>query len=121
MAHGVAAALGVHCCVPHGLACAVMLPAALRVNREVRRDDLATLGTLATGRKYASENSAADAFLGFIDEMSMRIGIPERLSEIGVKAGQIPDLVRSARGNSMDGNPRDVSDEELERLLKGML
>src|SRR5262249_50269566 len=35
MAHGVAAALGVHCNVPHGLACAVMLPVALRVNREV--------------------------------------------------------------------------------------
>ena len=29
LAHGVAAALGVHCRVPHGLACAVMLPAAL--------------------------------------------------------------------------------------------
>ena len=28
-AHGVAAALGVHAKVPHGLACAVMLPAAL--------------------------------------------------------------------------------------------
>ena len=35
MAHGVAAALGVHCRTPHGLACAVMLPAALRVNRQV--------------------------------------------------------------------------------------
>src|SRR5262249_52038465 len=33
MAHGVAAALGVHCQVPHGLACAVMLPTAIEVNR----------------------------------------------------------------------------------------
>ena len=28
--HGVAPALGVHCRVPHGAACALMLPAALR-------------------------------------------------------------------------------------------
>ena len=28
MAHGVAAALGVHCRVPHGVACALMLPVA---------------------------------------------------------------------------------------------
>ncbi|HEV3417775.1 MAG TPA: iron-containing alcohol dehydrogenase, partial [Pirellulales bacterium] len=35
VAHGVAAALGVVCNVPHGLACAVMLPIALRVNRDV--------------------------------------------------------------------------------------
>jgi alcohol dehydrogenase class IV len=63
MAHGVAAALGVHCRVPHGLACAVMLPAALRVNREVCRDDLATLGALATGRTFAAADEAADAFI----------------------------------------------------------
>ncbi len=39
-AHGVAAALGIHCGVPHGLACAVMLPTALRVNKEVRCAEL---------------------------------------------------------------------------------
>ena len=33
MAHGVAAALGVHLRVSHGLACAVMLPIALEANR----------------------------------------------------------------------------------------
>ena len=49
LAHGVAAALGVHCDVPHGLACAVMLPAAMRVNREVGAADLARLATLRTG------------------------------------------------------------------------
>ena len=32
MAHGVAAALGIECGTPHGLACAVLLPVALRVN-----------------------------------------------------------------------------------------
>ena len=35
LAHGVAAALGVHQRVPHGLACAVMLPITLRANRPV--------------------------------------------------------------------------------------
>jgi len=44
MAHGVAAALGAVCRVPHGLACAVMLPCALRVNREVVPARVATVG-----------------------------------------------------------------------------
>ena len=35
MAHGVAAALGTLCRVPHGAACALMLPAAIRANIEV--------------------------------------------------------------------------------------
>jgi alcohol dehydrogenase class IV len=34
LAHGVAAASGAECGVSHGLACAVMLPVALRANRE---------------------------------------------------------------------------------------
>ena len=54
LAHGVAAALGIHCGVPHGLACAVLLPTALRINREVRRDDLATLGRLFTAVQGAA-------------------------------------------------------------------
>ncbi|MBM81362.1 MAG: alcohol dehydrogenase, partial [Planctomycetaceae bacterium] len=45
-AHGVAPALGVHLNVPHGLACAVMLPTALRVNRDVRLAEIAQLGRL---------------------------------------------------------------------------
>ena len=43
LAHGIAPALGIHCRVPHGMACAVMLPSALRINREVRQAELATL------------------------------------------------------------------------------
>ena len=30
---------------------------------------------------------------------------------------QIPSLVRDSRGNSMNGNPRSLSDEELADLL----
>ncbi len=43
LAHGIAPALGIHCRVPHGMACAVMLPSALRINRDVRQAELATL------------------------------------------------------------------------------
>ncbi len=121
MAHGVAAALGVHCRVPHGLACAVMLPAALRANRDACLEELAQLGAVSTGREYASNEAAADAFIEQIEEMSGRIGIPRRLSQVGVAAEQIQELVRASRGNSMDGNPRDISDEELTRILEGML
>lgn len=126
MAHGVAAALGVHCKVPHGLACAVMLPAALRTNREARLEDLATLGhlippdsPLAAG--IHSIDSAADALIQFIDDLAMCIGIPSRLSQIGVRAEQLPAIVRSSRGNSMDGNPREIDDAELTEILENRL
>ena len=121
LAHGVAAALGIHCHVAHGLACAVMLPAALRVNRDVRRSELARLWSLVDSHPVTDEKEAADRFIAHIDELTHRIGIPARLSQIGVGRDQVPALVKGSRGNSMDGNPRDVGDEELRELLEGLL
>jgi alcohol dehydrogenase class IV len=127
MAHGVAAALGIVCDVPHGLACAVMLPAALRANREVARAELATLGravgqpAFAGDLSRASDEAAADAFVVRIDSLCQTIGVPRRLGEIGVRSEHIPALVAQSRGNSMSGNPRDLSDEELAKMLANML
>ena len=121
MAHGVAAALGVHCRVPHGLACAVMLPTALRVNRDAAKRQLALLAPPVTGRTWPSEDAAVDAVIDRIEEIGTRIGIPARLSEIGVEAGQLQDIVAGSRGNSMNGNPRELSDDELHGILEAIL
>jgi alcohol dehydrogenase class IV len=121
LAHGVAAALGIHCHIAHGLACAVMLPTALRVNREVRQSELARLWSLVDPQAVADEKEAADRFIGYIDELTRGIGIPARLSQIGVRSDQLPALVKGSRGNSLDGNPREVSDAELRDLLERLL
>ncbi len=129
MAHGVAAALGIHCGVPHGLACAVMLPCAMRTNRAVCEPLLAQLGrafaqrqaTAGTNPPAWSEARAADWAIETIETLCRQIGIPRRLSELGVSAEAIPRLVASSRGNSMNGNPRSLSDDELTSILEQML
>lgn len=118
MAHGVAAALGVHCRVPHGLACAVMLPVAMRSNRNVAEEDLAEIGRLIAGDPSLPAGAAADAVVERIQTISNRIGVPRTLKEIGVERALVPALVQSSRGNSMNGNPRELSDEELTRILE---
>jgi alcohol dehydrogenase class IV len=120
-AHGVAAALGIHCGVPHGLACAVMLATALRVNRNVRCSELARLWCLVHPGARLAERDAADRFIQHVEAIARRIGIPSRLSALRVGPSDIPALVKSSRGNSMDCNPRDVSDDELTKLLEAML
>jgi alcohol dehydrogenase class IV len=122
LAHGVAPALGIHCRVPHGLACAVMLPAALRINREVRQAELAELARQVFGvAADVPDADAVETFIARIESICRKVRVPERLSDLGVRAEQIPDLVKSSRGTSMSANPRDVSDEELTRLLEAML
>ncbi len=122
LAHGVAPALGTHCRVPHGLACAVMLPVALRVNREVRRNDLARLAHLLFGCGPSTPaEEAVDVLIREIEALCARVGVPRRLSELGVRREQIPALVRDSRGSSMSGNPRQLTDDQLTSLLEETL
>ena len=143
MAHGVAAALGVHCNVPHGLACAVMLPAALHANRmhsgvepqlaragwamlhpgvstvdpsELHRDD-----PQLRGYARATVRERVDQVIWRVDTLLIELNIPRRLSKIGVRREQIPAIVRDSRGNSMSANPRTLLDEELTQILENML
>ncbi|HEV3006508.1 MAG TPA: iron-containing alcohol dehydrogenase, partial [Pirellulales bacterium] len=106
LAHGVAAALGVHARVAHGLACAVMLPVALRVNRQASERELAKLARAVLGGSWPSDTLAAGAFIDKIVELSVAVGVPRRLSELGIRREQVPALVAGSRGNSMNGNPR---------------
>ncbi|WP_166820252.1 iron-containing alcohol dehydrogenase [Thalassoroseus pseudoceratinae] len=121
MAHGVAAALGVHANVPHGLACAVMLPVALRTNADACSSDMQTLAEVIVGRPFKSSEAAAEAVIHWSEELAVSIGIPRRLSEIGVLRDTLDDIVQSSRGNSMNGNPKELSDEELKAILEAGL
>ena len=120
LAHGVAAALGVHCRVPHGLACAVMLPAALRFNRLVCEADLARLARRTLPGSWSADAAAADALIDEIESLCGDVAIPNRLRDLGVSREQIPALVTSSHGNSLSGNPRDISNSELYELLEAM-
>ena len=120
MAHGVAAALGVHARVPHGLACAVMLPAALATNRAVCELLLARLARCVWDEFWPSDAAAAAAMIERIDELCQAVGVPRQLRELGVRREQLPEIARDSRGNSMDGNPRTLTDDELLRLLEDL-
>lgn len=118
LAHGVAAGLGVLCRIPHGLACAVMLPAALYYNLPVSAPELARLGTLSLGRPFPSERDAAETFVAAITDLCRHVGIPPRLRELGVPRPLLDDLVPASQGNSLSGNPRDISPAQLRELLE---
>lgn len=121
MAHGVAAALGISLRVPHGLACAVMLPTALRVNCDTSQAALAELARLTLGGSWPNDATAAAAFIERIEQLADEVGVPKRLRDVDVQREQIAELVARSRGNSMNGNPRQLSDEELTNVLEELL
>lgn len=122
LAHGVAAALGVRHHIPHGLACAVMLPAAMRFNRSVCVAAFAEIGRLCSpALSGVPDDEAADGAMAHIATLCRRVGIPRTLQELGLGSDDLEPLIPASRGNSLSGNPRDVTDDDLRRLLTGML
>ena len=138
MAHGVAAALGAVCNVPHGLACAVMLTPTLKANAEGREDDYVNLARVLTSDtargsaalrprapsakapsgKELTPKQAVKLVIDKVQELADEIGIPRKLRDLGVELAQIPELVRGSAGNSMNGNPRTIDDAELTKILE---
>ena len=118
LAHGVAAALGVECGTPHGAACALLLPVALRVNRDAARADLAELERLVDPSAPAAESAAVEAFLHRIERLCDAAGTPRRLRDVGLAADRVAWLAANSGGASMRGNPVQLDPQELQAALE---
>jgi alcohol dehydrogenase class IV len=117
MAHGVAAALGIECGTPHGVACALMLPVALRVNAAAAGRDLATLERAVDPAAVGDDGTCAAAFVGRIERLCREAGVPERLAEIGLARDRISWLADNSGGASMRGNPVELDPARLRPIL----
>jgi alcohol dehydrogenase class IV len=118
MAHGVAAALGIECGTPHGLACAVMLPVALAVNRPACRDDFARLERAIDPTGGDDAEAAADAFVVRIERLCESSGSPRRLADLGLDRGRLPWLAENSVGGSLRGNPVPLDPAALLPILE---
>ncbi len=117
MAHGVAAALGIECGTPHGVACALMLPVALRVNAAAAVHDLAALERAVDQAAAGDDGTCAAAFVGRIERLCREAGVPERLAELGLARDRIAWLADNSGGASMRGNPVELDPARLRPIL----
>jgi alcohol dehydrogenase class IV len=121
LAHGVAAALGAAHGTPHGVACATMLPVALRVNRPVAAADFAALERAIDPTASRDDEVAADAFVDRVERLCQAAGVPIRLADLGVSAGGLDWLAEHSGGSSMRGNPVQLTPGQLRAVLAAHL
>lgn len=99
--HAVCHAIGSVTGVPHGEANAVLLPHALRFNREAVKPALAQASAALGGRDV----------IEWIDELSLGLGVPRRLRDIGVPQDALERIARKTMGErGLYFNPRPVQD-----------
>ncbi|PIO96575.1 lactaldehyde reductase [Pleomorphomonas carboxyditropha] len=124
LVHGMAHPLGAFYNTPHGVANAVLLPTLMAYNAdftgEKYRHIAAALGVPGTEAMPIAE--ARKAAVTAVQKLSTDVGIPAKLSEVGVKAEDIPALAQAAFADvCTGGNPRDTNIPEIETLYRSIL
>lgn len=121
--HGMAHPLSALHDVPHGVACAMLLPTVMRWNACAAADKYVDIAkTLEVYREGMTREEAADAACTEIENLSRRVGIPAHLSELGITEADIPALADQAIADvCTPGNPRPVTREDIVSLYRQIL
>ena len=100
----------------HGTTNAVCMPAVLQLNRSAISERF----DQASG--FLGIEGGFDGFCQFVDSFNSRLGIPKRLSELGVSNPDLDKLVAGAiKDPSCGGNPIELNDVNLRSLFKQVL
>jgi lactaldehyde reductase len=124
LVHGMAHPLSARYNMPHGVACATLLPTILKYNAdytgEKYRDIAKALGVENVDAMSLEE--ARVAAVQAVAQLGKDVGIPQTIAELGVKEEDIPAIAKDAFADvCTGGNPRDTSIEEIEMLYKSLL
>lgn len=123
LVHGMAHPMGSLHDVPHGVANALLLPTIMEFNMPKCIEKFGiiarTMGVDTTGM---TAEQAAQAAVDAVKALSIRVGIPQTLGELGIKEEDIPALAAQAITDvCTPGNPRDVTEAEIIELYKKVL
>ena len=118
MAHGLSALYD----MPHGKACAILLPTAMKFNAPKTGDKYRKIA-VAMGVKGVEKMTLAEArkaAIAAVEKLSKDVGIPADLKGV-LKQEDIKFLSESAYADACrPGNPREVTVKDIEKLYKSL-
>lgn len=121
--HGMAHPMSALHDVPHGVACAILLPAVMRFNAPAAKEKYVEIAKACGVYKDGmTVDQAVEAACEEIANLSRIVGIPAHLSELGIKEEDIPALAEQAINDvCTPGNLREVTKEDIIALYKSIL
>jgi 4-hydroxybutyrate dehydrogenase len=96
----------------HGTLNAIFLPAVLRYNREALGQKMALMNDCLPAADNGSDIAA------YVADLLPRIGLPTRLSEMGLTRTMLADIPRQAlQDNAHKTNPRPLAEADYQHLI----
>ena len=122
-AHSLSHSLSAVCHVPHGLANAICIVPVMKFNKETCLKEYAKVAACFGINTFdMSDDEAASKAIEVVTDLNRQIGIPEKLSMVGVKEEHLEELTTKA---FLDGchqtNARKCTKEDLMNLYKEAL
>lgn len=121
--HGMAHPLSALHDIPHGVACAMLLPTVMKFNAPAALPKYVDIAkALGVYKDGMTQQEAADAACAEIDNLSRLVGIPAHLSELGITEKDIDALADQAILDvCTPGNPREVTRDDIVALYRQIL
>jgi alcohol dehydrogenase class IV len=123
LVHGLAHPLGAVTGAAHGLLCGLLMAPVMRFNREAAAAKYALLAEeleLVPPRTYPA--AAVEALIRHTEGLLQRLGIPQRLGEIGFREADLDWVARETMpSGSTKANPRPVTLEDARTVAASCL
>ncbi|HEB33299.1 MAG TPA: iron-containing alcohol dehydrogenase [Spirochaetes bacterium] len=112
LAHGLSHPIGIRFGIPHGKACAIVMPKVMEYNYPACVEKYSDAGMLLSGIK-----DGVKAFNKLLEELD----ISTKLEDYGITKDDIPAIVANSRGGSRNYNPVGHSDPTVVKMLEELL
>ena len=113
--HGLAHPIGSLLGVPHGKACAALIPAVVEWNLPACEKQY---GEIAQRCGFGKN---ADDFLMVCLDLCRKTGVKAGFRDYGLNESHFDFIVKNCRSASMKLNPRPMSDDDVRDMLKGLV
>ena len=114
--HAISYPMTVHFHVPHGLACAMLLPPMIRYNAGAMKADKEQ--RLLDPMGLNSMDQLAEA----VGHLQQQLDLPVKLRDLGLRRAHISTIIENGfRPDRMSNNPKQITAEQLAALLESIL
>ncbi|MGI6168695.1 MAG: iron-containing alcohol dehydrogenase [Christensenellales bacterium] len=105
-AHGIAAALGAHLDMPHGLCCGILLPHVMEYNMDAALHEYDEVGRALLGEEFLEPGQGARSAVDYLITLNSELGIPRDFKQVRVDQAKLELIAVGSQGSSMSGNPK---------------
>lgn len=122
LVHALSHPLGPRFNIPHGVACALMLPYVMEFNILGRLGKISEIASLLGENVENRMDTSHIIAIEKVRSLVQQVGLPTKLTQIGFTKKNIESIVEDTKfSGSLRFNPRTVTPQDIENILKKAL